>query len=90
MFLDFWMAALALYLCYLHPHAFPNMAATFLMGFEIMLLPKKTMKLTVDPCQYHNNVLSHSWMMGNDFDPTGHPTDQLLDPKNTDKTAALI
>jgi hypothetical protein len=37
-FLDFWMAALALYLCYLHPHAFPDMAATFLMGFEMMLL----------------------------------------------------
>jgi len=28
--------------------------------------------------------------MKNDFDHTGHPTDQLLDPKKTDKTATLI
>jgi hypothetical protein len=28
--------------------------------------------------------------MKNDFDHTGHPTDQLLDPEKTDKTAALI
>jgi hypothetical protein len=90
MFLDFWMASLALYLCYLHPHEFPDMAATFLMGFEMIFLPKKTMKMTVDPCQYHNIILSDSWMMGNDFDPTEHPTDQLLDPEKTHKTALLI
>jgi hypothetical protein len=90
MFLDFWMASLALYLCYLHPHAFPDMAATFLMGFEMILLLKKTMKLTVNPWQYRNSVLSHSWMMGNDFDPTGHPTDQLLDPEKTNNTVVLI
>jgi hypothetical protein len=40
MFLDFWILpseqhALALYLCYFHPHAFPDMAATALMGFVI-------------------------------------------------------
>jgi hypothetical protein len=27
--------------------------------------------------------------MKNDFGHTGHPTDQLLDPEKTDKTAAL-
>jgi hypothetical protein len=32
------MAALALYLRYFHPYVFPAMAATFLMGFEMMLL----------------------------------------------------
>jgi hypothetical protein len=29
-------------------------------------------------------------MMKEDFDHTGHPTDQLLDPEKTDKTVALI
>jgi hypothetical protein len=28
--------------------------------------------------------------MKNDFDHTSHPTDQLLDPENTNKTVALI
>jgi hypothetical protein len=29
-------------------------------------------------------------MMGNDFDPTGHPTDQLLDPEKTELTVSFI
>jgi hypothetical protein len=46
MFLDFWMADLALYLCCFNPHAVPDMATTALMGFVMRLLLKNTMKLT--------------------------------------------